>query len=404
LYPYETLEVRGTSNYIDPGAFTESTLSSDNEVPYLVAHGVRLARVHYEVATKGEPRVGTAGLHVLFELGDHLGSTSVVLDKATSELVEASTYQGYGAKASDYRPDRWKGFRDDYGFTGKEEDAEFGVVYFGKRFYSPGLNRWITADPLAVHSPGKADLNLYAYVKGAILVVVDPLGLVGNGDEGAGNVPASAKPVPQEYTGVNSGQGGEEAIAQATALGPLSLAAWGTAAAGFGLSCDSPPCVGPLADPATVTFAAGIGARVTSFARGVTAGLTRAAAAPVPPSVPSLTVQIEQAATAADGIVEKLAGGTLATDGVLPTTEVNAELRSLGNPNAPSVAPGGEPVFPEGGPKALPAGPEPPLQLPAPQANTTFVDPKGNALRGPPGGQITGSPDGRFVPVRTPFA
>jgi RHS repeat-associated protein len=113
----------------------------------------------------------------LFELGDHLGSTSVVLDKATSELVEASTYQGYGAKESDYRPDRWKGYRDDYGFTGKEEDAEFGVVYFGKRFYSPGLNRWVTADPLAVHAPGRADLNLYAYVHGRVLKSVDPLGL-----------------------------------------------------------------------------------------------------------------------------------------------------------------------------------------------------------------------------------
>lgn len=101
--------------------------------PYLVAHGVRLARLHYEASSKGEPRVGVGGLpatglHVLFELGDSLGSSSVALDKATSELVESSTYQGYGAKESDYRPQRWKGFREDYGFTGKEDDSEFGVV------------------------------------------------------------------------------------------------------------------------------------------------------------------------------------------------------------------------------------------------------------------------------------
>src|SRR6185369_3243157 len=114
LYPYETLEVRGT--VLVSG---ESTLSSANEVPYLVAHGVRLARLHYEQPSLGEPRVGGKALHVLFELGDHLGSTSVVLDKETSELVEASTYQGYGAKESDYRPGRWEGFREDYGFTGK---------------------------------------------------------------------------------------------------------------------------------------------------------------------------------------------------------------------------------------------------------------------------------------------
>ena len=173
LYPYETLEVRGTAidtSRLEPGTLTTSASPPDNEVPYLVAHGVRLARVVYEEAPKGEPRVGTTGaasLHVLFELGDHLGSTDIVIDKATSELVEASTYQGYGAKESDYRPERWKGYRDDYGFTGKEEDAEFGIVYFGQRFYSPFLNRWITADPLAMHAPGKADLNLYAYVHGS---------------------------------------------------------------------------------------------------------------------------------------------------------------------------------------------------------------------------------------------
>jgi RHS repeat-associated protein len=179
LYPLETLEVRGTvldSSTVSQG-YNESTLSSANEVPYLVAHGLRLARLHYEQPSIGEPRIGEKALHVLLELGDHLGSTSVALDKETSELVELSTFQGYGARESDYRPERWKGFREDYGFTGKEDDSEFGIVYFGKRFYSPLLGRWLTPDPLAVHEPGRADLNLYAYVHGMILVASDRLGL-----------------------------------------------------------------------------------------------------------------------------------------------------------------------------------------------------------------------------------
>jgi RHS repeat-associated protein len=181
LYPFETLEVRGTvvdSSNASQGYY-ESTLNSANEVPFLVAHGVRLARLHFEQPAIGEPRIGGQALHVLLELRDQLGSTSVVLDRETSELVEASTFQGYGAKESDYRPARWKGFREDYGFTGKEDDSEFGIVYFGKRFYSPYLGRWLTADPLAVHSAGRADLNLYAYVMGAILKAIDPLGLEG---------------------------------------------------------------------------------------------------------------------------------------------------------------------------------------------------------------------------------
>ncbi|HEX2873538.1 MAG TPA: RHS repeat-associated core domain-containing protein, partial [Polyangiaceae bacterium] len=62
-------------------------------------------------------------------------------------------------------------------FTGKEEDTEVGLIYFGKRFLSPYLGRWVSADPLAVHSPGSADLNLYAYVNGRVLKNTDPLGL-----------------------------------------------------------------------------------------------------------------------------------------------------------------------------------------------------------------------------------
>src|SRR5690606_2225484 len=55
--------------------------------------------------------------------------------------------------------------------------VEVGLQYFGKRYLNPLLGRWVSADPLAVHAPGEADLNLYAYVSGAVLKNVDPLGL-----------------------------------------------------------------------------------------------------------------------------------------------------------------------------------------------------------------------------------
>ncbi|MBM4185661.1 MAG: hypothetical protein FJ207_15820, partial [Gemmatimonadetes bacterium] len=69
--------------------------------------------------------------------------------------------------------------REDYGFTGKEEDVEVGLTYFGKRFLSAPLGRWMNPDPLAVHSPAdpKADLNLYAYVNGQALLAIDETGL-----------------------------------------------------------------------------------------------------------------------------------------------------------------------------------------------------------------------------------
>ncbi|MCA9598569.1 MAG: DUF2380 domain-containing protein [Myxococcales bacterium] len=182
VYIFDSLELRrarwtasgGPSDTID---YERTPLT---EVAYLQANGVRLARLVYEPPnTDGLPRVptiGTAHLHVFFELGDHLGSTGVVLDKATSELVERSTYEAFGATESDYRPDRWKSFREDYKFTGKEDDVEVGLTYFGARFMSAPLNRWASADPLAIHAIG-GDPNVYAYVAGRPLQAVDPVGL-----------------------------------------------------------------------------------------------------------------------------------------------------------------------------------------------------------------------------------
>ena len=142
--------------------------TKDTEAVYLAGQG--------RVELAPGPAWGGEPLHVFLELPDHLGSSSIVIDKATSELVERSTYQPYGAAESDYRPARWEGFREDYRFTGKEEDIEVGLTYFGKRFLSPALGRWVSADPLTIHGAG-ADLNAYAYVHGSVLRATDPLGL-----------------------------------------------------------------------------------------------------------------------------------------------------------------------------------------------------------------------------------
>jgi RHS repeat-associated protein len=146
------------------------------EVPYLLADGVRLARLHY--ATEDVPRLQSGQLHVLLHLADHLGSSSGVIDRDTSEVVERSAYQAYGTSDSDYRPSRWEHFREDYRFTGKEDDVEVGVQYFGKRYLVALLGRWLSADPLTVHGLG-ADPNAYAYVSGRVLRVTDPVGLDG---------------------------------------------------------------------------------------------------------------------------------------------------------------------------------------------------------------------------------
>jgi len=170
LYVFASFELR-RATFTVGGDYDREAIT---EVPYLFAHGVRLARVVFEPAQV--PSFDPGKPHVFLELGDHLGSNNVVLDKATGELVERGTYEAYGATESDYRPARWNEFREDYRFTGKEGDVEVGTVYFGARFYVPSLGRWANADPLAVHT-NRGDLNLYAYVHGQVLKAIDPLGL-----------------------------------------------------------------------------------------------------------------------------------------------------------------------------------------------------------------------------------
>ncbi len=175
VFVFGSLELRRAGWVADPsnpGSYDYDD-SSGTEVAYLAAHGERLARVEYDVS---DPAIGSVAVHVLLEMQDHLGSTGTVIDMATGELVERTTYQPFGAVESDYRPQRWDAFREDYRFTGKEEDAEVGLTYFGERFYAPLLGRWMSPDPLAVHGLG-ADLNLYAYVHGDVFEAVDPTGL-----------------------------------------------------------------------------------------------------------------------------------------------------------------------------------------------------------------------------------
>jgi RHS repeat-associated protein len=196
VYVFVGLEIRGA----EWDGATESYASTNvTQVPYLIASSMRLARVAYEPSSA--PSLDGARLHVVLSIVDHLGSTTTQVDKATSEVVERSTYQAYGGSESDYRPARWKGEREHYRFTGKEEDVEVGLQYFGARYYAPSLGRWVSADPLTVHGV-QADANAYAYVHGQALRAIDPTGLEANAncncslDEG----PATNTPYVETYT------------------------------------------------------------------------------------------------------------------------------------------------------------------------------------------------------------
>lgn len=117
----------------------------------------------------GQPFSGDPTPAVKYQLGDHLGSSNLVLNN-TGSLLNREEYTPYGETSfGSFAQKRYR-------FQGKERDEETGLLYFGFRYYSSSLGRWTSPDPLTVHHR-EAALNLYSIVEGRVLTAIDPVGL-----------------------------------------------------------------------------------------------------------------------------------------------------------------------------------------------------------------------------------
>ena len=164
------------------------------------------------------------GVRQYLEFGDHLGSTGLVDDFDTGDIVERSTYLAYGGPDVDYRnstpaqfggPPKYGEFRETYRYTGHDDDSEVGLSYAGARYYMPMLSRWASPDPLTIHGLG-SQLNPYAYAANSPYRYRDPFGLQeqqpsdnseGQQDDPGGDQPSQAGGQPSGQGG-NGGQGG----------------------------------------------------------------------------------------------------------------------------------------------------------------------------------------------------
>jgi RHS repeat-associated protein len=130
---------------------------------------------HLWVADDAQPiaqvRVGQAhpddrAPAVQFHFRDHLGSCSVTTNLAGT-LTNREEFTPYGETSFGSVA------RKRYRFTGCERDEESGLSYQGARYYSPGLTRWASADPMGV----AGGLNSYCYARNNPCCFIDPGGL-----------------------------------------------------------------------------------------------------------------------------------------------------------------------------------------------------------------------------------
>ncbi|HEY0285633.1 MAG TPA: RHS repeat-associated core domain-containing protein [Pseudomonas sp.] len=116
---------------------------------------------------------------VRYDLGDHLGSSTLELDDQGGVITQEGYYPFGGTAwwtARSAVEAKYKTIR----YSGKERDAT-GLYYYGFRYYAPWLQRWINPDP-----QGTADgLNVYCFVGNTPINRIDANGLIGMGPQEA---------------------------------------------------------------------------------------------------------------------------------------------------------------------------------------------------------------------------
>jgi RHS repeat-associated protein len=121
----------------------------------------------------GNPLRGDTTPAIKYQLGDHLGSSNVVIDN-TGAWVKREEYTPYGETSfGSFAKKRYR-------FTGKERDEESGLYYHGARYYAPWLARWVSSDPLGPIS----SLNLFRAFANNPLRIIDPTGAADAGVTG----------------------------------------------------------------------------------------------------------------------------------------------------------------------------------------------------------------------------
>lgn len=152
------------------------------------AYGRRIADSNTTYLYQGDQEIGTAkelrilGLNQGAELGaavaceinsklyiplhNHLGHISCLIDPEKDTVEERYDYSAFGLSTRVKPLIPW-------GYASKRHDPETGLIFFGKRYYDPRLQRFLTPDPIQ----REGGPHLYAYVLNNPLKYSDLWGL-----------------------------------------------------------------------------------------------------------------------------------------------------------------------------------------------------------------------------------
>ncbi|QOP42091.1 RHS repeat-associated core domain-containing protein [Sulfurimonas marina] len=100
---------------------------------------------------------------------DQVGTLKAISD-TNHNIVKEITYDTYGNILQDSNPS----LTIPFGFAGGLQDPHTNLVHFGYREYDPQTGKWTTKDPIDFNG---GDSNLYGYVLGDTVNLVDPEGL-----------------------------------------------------------------------------------------------------------------------------------------------------------------------------------------------------------------------------------
>jgi RHS repeat-associated protein len=140
--------------YMSPGIVAESDLNGVTQSEYVFFDGERVARKDFPSNA------------VSYYFSDHLKTADIMTD-AQGNITKESDFYPWGGELQFVNNDK-----NDYLFDGHKRDIETGLDYFGARYYSNGLGRFITPDwssaPVPVPYADFGDpqsLNLYTNVR-----------------------------------------------------------------------------------------------------------------------------------------------------------------------------------------------------------------------------------------------